>query len=207
MHGEVPSGTLVESGLETERPSSFNSCSPPVCYALRFALSCLSRCRILHSAARLSSRRVGIQSPPSVIVISPIYPRNQRIYSSQPRKRPSIHLSFKISEAPLDGREDAVERRFALLRLVLCGHMRGVYHIGRLGHECADRVDVTQHENWKKRARILEAGERLKIMRTGCGVHHGFREGRGQRGAGLSGRLAVGFDSRSGAPTVGEIGI
>jgi hypothetical protein len=57
------------------------SCLPNsliVCYALPFAFSSLRRSRQLHSAARLSSRRVGIQSPSSVIVISPIYPRNQR---------------------------------------------------------------------------------------------------------------------------------
>jgi hypothetical protein len=29
-------------------------------------------------------------------------------------------------------------------------------------------------------------------MRIGCGVHHGFQEGRGQRGEGSSGRLVVG---------------
>jgi hypothetical protein len=34
----------------------------------------------------------------------------------------------------------------------------------------------------------------LEIMRTGCDVHHGFQQGRGQRGAGLSGRLPIGFD-------------
>jgi hypothetical protein len=76
------------------------------------------------------------------------------------RGETALHLSFKISEAALDGREDAVERRLGLLRPVLRGHMPGVYHIGRLGHECADRVDVTQHENRGKSARILEAGKR-----------------------------------------------
>jgi hypothetical protein len=46
-----------------------------------------------------------------------------------------------------------------------------------------------------KRARILKA----RIMWTGCDVHHGFQQGKGQRGAGLSARLVVG----SGAPMAG----
>jgi hypothetical protein len=62
----------------------------------------------------------------------------------------------------------------------------GVYHGGRRVYECADSLDFTQHENWKKRARILEAGKRLKIMQTGCGVHHGFQQEKGQRCEGLS---------------------
>jgi hypothetical protein len=66
--------------------------------------------------------------------------------------------------------------------------------MGRLGYECAYRVDVTQHENRKKRARILEAGKRLKIMQTGWGVHHGCWIRTNVRGAGLSGRLPIGFD-------------
>jgi hypothetical protein len=44
----------------------------------------------------------------------------------------------------------------------------------------------TQHDNRGKSARILEAGKRLEIMQTGCDVHHGFRQGRDGRGAGLS---------------------
>jgi hypothetical protein len=56
-------------------------------------------------------------------------------------------------------------------------------------YECADSVDVTQHENRKKRARILEA----RIMGTGCDVHHGFRERTGGRGAGLSGGTGFGL--------------
>ena len=50
------------------------------------------------------------------------------------RGETALHLSFKIGEAALDGREDAVERRLALLRPVLCGHMRGVYHTRRAAH-------------------------------------------------------------------------
>jgi hypothetical protein len=109
-------------------------------------------------------------------------------------------------EAALDGREDAVESRLGLLgRLLLCGHTRGVYHGGRRGHECADRLDVTQHENWKKTARILEAGKRLKIMQTGCDVHHGFQQVRGQRAEGLSrGEASLFRGARGRAEYVGE---
>jgi hypothetical protein len=74
---------------------------------------------------------------------------------------------------------------------------------GRLEHECADGLDVAQHENRKKRARILEA----RIMRIGCDVYHGFEEWRDARGAGLGGRLPVGCGSGSEAPTAGEVGI
>jgi hypothetical protein len=81
----------------------------------------------------------------------------------------------------------------------LCGHMREVYHGGRRGHECADGLDIAEHGNRKKSARILDAG----IMRIGCDVHHGFRERTDAQGAGLSRRLLVG----SGAPTAGETGI
>src|SRR5580704_5273691 len=56
------------------------------------------------------------------------------------RGETALHLSFKIGEAAPDGREDAVERRLGLLRPVLRGHMPGVYHVGRLGHGCADRA-------------------------------------------------------------------
>jgi hypothetical protein len=45
---------------------------------------------------------------------------------------------------------------------------------------------ATDPENREKSARILDAGERLKIMQTGCCVHHGFQQGRGQRAEGLS---------------------
>jgi hypothetical protein len=47
------------------------------------------------------------------------------------------------------------------------------------------------HENRKKSARILEAGKRLEIMRAGCNVHHGFQQGRGQRGEGLSPAMSL----------------
>jgi hypothetical protein len=62
---------------------------------------------------------------------------------------------------------------------------------------------ITQHENRKNGARILDAGKGLEIMRIGCGVHHRYWVGRGARGAGLGGRFLVG----SGAPTAGETGI
>jgi hypothetical protein len=64
--------------------------------------------------------------------------------------------------------------------------MRGVYHGGRRGHECADSADVAQHENRERSARILEARKRLKIMRTEWSAAHGFREWRDGRGAGVS---------------------
>jgi hypothetical protein len=61
----------------------------------------------------------------------------------------------------------------------------GVYHGGQLGHG----KDVTQHENWKKRARILKA----RIMWTGCDVHHGYWVGRDARGAALGLEWALGY--------------
>jgi hypothetical protein len=35
------------------------------------------------------------------------------------------------------------------------------------------KMDIVEHENWKKSARILDAGRRLEIMRIGCDVPHG----------------------------------
>jgi hypothetical protein len=54
-------------------------------------------------------------------------------------------------------------------------------------------VDVTQHEKRKKSARILEA----RIMRTGCDVHHGFRERTDARGAGLGHVMGFGLGVRA----------
>jgi hypothetical protein len=71
-------------------------------------------------------------------------------------------------------------------------HMRGVYHADPLGHECTDGFDITQHENRKKRARIVE----MRIMRIGCVAAHGFREGRGRRDAGLSSGFGCGSRTR-----------
>jgi hypothetical protein len=74
-------------------------------------------------------------------------------------------------------------------------HTPEVYHADPLGHECADSAGVTQHEKWKKSARILEA----RIMRIGCDVHHGFGERTNARGAGLGGGSGVGCKGSRGA--------
>jgi hypothetical protein len=74
------------------------------------------------------------------------------------RGEAAVHLTFEISEAALDGREDAVERRLALLgRLLLCGHIRRVYYIGRLGTSgptvwmsSSMKIVEGAHGNWKR---------------------------------------------------------
>jgi hypothetical protein len=66
---------------------------------------------------------------------------------------------------------------------------------GRRGHECADGLDIAEHENRKERARILDAGKRSEIMRTGCDVHHGCWVRTDARGVGLGGYLLVGCGS------------
>jgi hypothetical protein len=99
------------------------------------------------------------------------------------------HLSAKIRDVVLSRHvlDDMAEHFAEFFEADFhCGHIVEVYHGGRRGHECADSADVTQHENRGRSARILEAGKRLKIMRIGCDVHHGFQQGRGQRGEGLS---------------------
>jgi hypothetical protein len=113
------------------------------------------------------------------------------------------HLAFDIGDVVGDRGEAAltVERITSSDALrFLVGFFEAiceVYHGGRRGHECADGLDVKQHEKRKKSARILEA----RIMRTGCDVHHGCWMRTDARGAGLSRRIAVGFGARSGAAT------
>jgi hypothetical protein len=118
------------------------------------------------------------------------------------------HLAFDIGdvvgdrgEAALHGREDGVERCLAFPGRVLCGHMRGVYHGGRLGHERAGGLDNTQHENRKKSARILE----VRIMRIGCDVHHGSRQRRDGRSALLTRRRGLGCGSAAARVEAGLI--
>jgi hypothetical protein len=111
------------------------------------------------------------------------------------RGEAAVHLSFEISEAAFDGREDAVERCLTLLVRVLCGHMRG--SIPRRSAGVREGYHAARKS--EKRARILEA----RIMRTGCDVHHGFRERTDARGAGLSGRKGFGLGSHTGKAKAG----
>jgi hypothetical protein len=107
-------------------------------------------------------------------------------------------------------------------RICRCGRRdpcsEGLFPLVRQeGHSLRSRQDpisaapasTLSTENRNIRARVRARKLEARIMRIGCDVHHGFREGRGWRGAGWSGRLVVGSGSRSGAGAatpLGEVG-
>jgi hypothetical protein len=81
-----------------------------------------------------------------------------------------MHFVAKVGKIVLGGHVILDEIHDLKNVLRVCVHNAGSIARRSSGHECADGVEIMHHENRRKKARILEAGTRSKIMQTACGV-------------------------------------